>query len=893
MTATHPAPGAPSSAGTDTDPDLGLDPQEARVRFEAIGPNELPRSRRERWFARLARHLVEPMALLLLAAAALSAFALDDQIGAVAIAAIVALNAAIAFVQEGTASRALDALRRLEVPTARALRGGAVRLLPAREIVPGDVVLLAAGDRVPADLRLIAADSTEIDESVLTGESLPAPKRAGGIVDREVPIPERDGMAFAGTHVTRGAARGVVAATGPATELGAIAADLRERRLPTPLQRELGGLTARLGAISIAVAAGVFALIVLRVGMSPGSLQSSFLAAVALAVAAVPEGLASVTTVALALGVRRMSAKGTIIRRLPAVETLGAATVLAIDKTGTLTENRMRLEAVALIAEPALPPAALPEPARRRVLEAAALCNDAEIDPPSGDPIDLALLEVLEPGAAAALRAASPRRAALPFDSARRRMTTLHDSPRGMLLLVKGAPEAILPRAREALRPDGTAVPLDERSRSELLSLAARMASEGSRVIALARRDLTAAPPDLAGAERDLTLIALAALRDPIRPEAAPSVERVRGAGIRLLMVTGDHPGTAAAVARRVGLLGEGERVITGEELRRSGIPEDPLAATVYARVDPDQKLALVKALRARKHVVAMTGDGVNDAPALRLADIGVAMGRSGSDVAREAADMVVTDDNLATIVAAVREGRGIYDNLRKVVDYLVAGNLSEILVVVASLVLFPDLGVPLLPIQLLWINLLTDGLPAIALGTDRVHPGLMDHPPRSAGERILGGRRIAVLLARGTVIATAAMGSLAIARFVWAEPWEHARTVMFAVLVAAHLFYAFAARIPGRFSAASALPGGPLALAVLAGVALQILVIQWPAARTIFGTAPLSPREWVLVGAAGLLPAALIAAAAVVHPSFSSSPLPGTKFASSRMPSGSSNSTE
>jgi calcium-translocating P-type ATPase len=860
-------------------PAEGLRPADAAELLGRYGPNELPTPRRDPWVRRLARQLMEPMALLLLAAAAVSALALGERVDGAAIVAIVVLNAAIGLVEEGRAARALDALRRMETPTATVLRDGTARRVPAREVVPGDVVLLAAGDRVPADLRLVEAAGLEVDESLLTGESLPVPKRpvlpvtvghpaGSGVADDPA---GSDGMALTGTLVTRGTARGLVTATGVATRLGRIAASLHQRAPVTPLQRELARLTGRLGLIAVVIAAAVFALMLARTGLAGTGLERSFLAAVALAVAAVPEGLATVVAVALALGVRRMASEGAIVRRLPAVETLGSTTVIATDKTGTLTRNRMRVELVAFPGDGPVAPAELTGAARRRVAEVAIGCNDATLDPPAGDPVDLALLEAFEePGAAA-----PQRLAVVPFDAERRRMTTLHRTPEGVALLVKGAPETVLERCATAIGPDGRARALDADRRAELLARAGELGGGGMRLLALARRTLPSRPPvprDLERFEEELALVAMVGLGDPVRAEAAPAVAEARRAGIQVVMVTGDHPGTASAIAAEVGLTHDpgqdgARRVLTGRELRQAGFPPDPATTAVYARVDPEQKLALVEALRASGHVVAVTGDGVNDAPALRRADIGVAMGRGGSDVAREAADMVITDDNLATIVTAVREGRGIYDSIRKVVDYLVAGNLSEIMVVVASLLAFPALGIPLLPLQLLWINLLTDGLPAIALGVDPVDPALMARRPRSPGSRLLSARRLRILAGRAVLIAAAAVGAAAITRYLVGAPWEQARTVMFSVLVGAHLLYAFVARRPDPVAAPTA---GPtpwhrpainrwLIAAVGAGMALQAVLLLWPPGRVVFDTVRLDPRAWSLAGLLAVAPAALM----------------------------------
>jgi len=836
-----------------TDPERGLEPDEARARLARSGPNELSPPRNTPLGIRLIRQVAEPMALLLIIAAAVAGFGLRERLDAGAILAIVVLNAIIGMVEEGKAARALESLRAMETPTAKLIRGGAILVPDSRDVVPGDLLLLSAGDRVPADVRLVSASSLEVDESLLTGESLPVQKHPDRLALPDAGLGDRPCVAHSGTHVVRGAGSAIAYATGPDTEIGGIAAQLARREPPTPLQRELRALTTRLGAIAAAIAALVFGLTLLHMGITPQSIERSFLAAVALAVAAVPEGLATVVTVALALGVRRMAGRGAIVRRLPAVETLGSTTVILTDKTGTLTANSLDLATVAFVGAGPVAPADLAPDLMDQVEEVAILCNDATLEPPSGDPVDLALLEVSGPSRVAALREGSPRLAAVPFDSERRRMTTLHRGTDGNIVLVKGAPEIVLERCRDAIRNDGDRAELDGATRDGLAALAEHLGLRGMRMLALARGDVGNEPLD--AAEHDLTLIAMVGLSDPIRPEAQGAVAEAAAAGVRLIMVTGDHPGTATAIADEVGLAGS--QVRTGADLHRDGLPTDPLDVRVYARVEPDQKLSLVETLQERGHVVAVTGDGVNDAPALRRADIGVAMGRTGSDVAREAADMVVTDDNLATIVAAVREGRGIYDNIRKVVDYLVAGNLSEISVVVASLLLFPALGVPLLPLQLLWINLLTDGLPAIALGVDPADPAVMGRPPRRRDDRLLHARRIALLSSRGALIASSCVASLAIARFAWDEPWSHARSIMFTVLVTAHLLYAFAVR--GDRSPRGLLQNGWLLVAVGVGLALQALIVVLPAARPLFRTASLTLREVALVAVLGIAPVAMM----------------------------------
>jgi Ca2+-transporting ATPase len=496
--------------------------------------------------------------------------------------------------------------------------------------------------------------------------------------------------------------------------------------------------------------------------------------------------------------------------------------------------------------------------------------------------MEVPLLEAAGADEVARLRAARPRLAALPFDAERRRMAVLHDGVAGPELFVKGAPEAVIPLCATAMTADETVRSLDPTEAEHLLAAAGTAALEGVRVLAVARRTFGPATqvPALEVAERDLTFEALVGLRDPIRPEARAAVDEAGGAGIRILMATGDHPGTASAVAREVGLCAPDCRPVTGGELRLRGVPEDPLATAVYARVEPEQKLDLVEALQRRSLVVAMTGDGVNDAPALHTADIGVALGARGSDVAREAADMVITDDNLATIVVAVREGRGIYDNIRKVIDYLIAGNLSEISVVVAALLLFPGLGVPLLPVQLLWVNLLTDGLPAIALGLDRAHPTLMADPPRRREAQLLGPRRVGLLAARGAAIAAACIAALAL-DLGWGQPVEHARTVLFTTLVTAHMAYAFVARrrptrVKGREPGIGGWFGTPLLVAAVGGgLALQWVIVTWSVAHGVFGTVALDARDWILIVAAAL--AGVAGTVAVPRPPTPLSPEPAT----------------
>ncbi|MGZ4240286.1 MAG: cation-translocating P-type ATPase [Actinomycetota bacterium] len=809
----------------------GLSSAEAAARLERFGPNEVPPQPPEPLARRILRQFREPMALLLMATAAIEAFVLRKGVEASAIAAIVLANAVIAFVQEGKAARALEALKELESPAARILRDGSVSQIASREIVPGDVVLLAAGDRVPADVRLDDAHNVEIDESLITGESLAVSKKNGDI-------------ALGSTLLTRGSAIATVTATGRSSRFGSIALSLTEPEQPTPVQIELRTLTSRLGVIAVAIAVAVFLMTLVRAAAaSGGRLENAFLAAVALAIAAVPEGLPSVVTVTLALGVHRMAQSGAIIRRLPAVETLGSATVLLSDKTGTLTENRMRVSAVVFEGEQPEEPRGLDPQRFDRFAEIAVTCNEATLEPPSGDPMELALLQAVGAATVHRIRGEAPRLAAVPFESERRRMTTLHRTEGGLLLAVKGAPEALLPRCGS----------LDDGARARLIAVADSLAATGARVLAFGRRTFVDRPRDLASADDALEFVCLVALRDPLKAEAAQAVADTRAAGVRLVMVTGDHASTAAAIAQAAGLTESADDVVHGADLREAGIPEDPAARAIYARVQPEDKLALVHALRAAGEIVAVTGDGVNDAPALRQADIGVAMG-AGSDVAREAADMVITDNNLSTIVAAISQGRAIYDNIRKVVDYLVAGNLSEILVVIGTLLFFPGLGVPLTPLQLLWLNLLTDGLPAATMAVDPPSEPLMRMGPRRRGQALLDARAIRRLGVRAVLIASSALGSFVFARFALHQPLLHARTTMFSTLMIAHLLYAFVARRPRDGSAVHTINWWLFA-AVASGIVLQVLAVRTPAVRPWTGMFSLTSAEWAVVGVAGLLP--------------------------------------
>jgi P-type Ca2+ transporter type 2C len=711
----HTESAAAALAALDATP-AGLSSAQARQRLARHGPNALPEGGRRSPLRMLVDQFADFMILVLIAAAVVSGI-VGEPTDTFAIIVIVLLNAVIGFVQEWRAERAMAALRLMAAPTARVRRNGAVATLAAEELVPGDIVLLEAGNVVPADLRVIEAAQLRCAEAALTGESQPVDKRTEALPDARLPLGDRSSMAWKGTLVAHGRGVGLVVATGLATELGRIARLLEgAQEVKTPLQKRLARFGARLAWAVLGVCAIVFMAGLVR-GEPPALM---FLTAVSLAVAAIPEALPAVVAISLALGAAKMVKRNALIRRQAAVETLGSITFICTDKTGTLTLNRMRAEVLWTGAGDDHRQEPWPS-----LLRALALVNDAAADAQGqlvGDPTEVALLEAASQHGADVpeLRRRLLRHAEFPFDSDRKRMATLHALDGGWLACVKGAPEAILARCPWRLTAQGP-IPLDA---AEALAQAERLAAQGLRVLALAERRLDRPVSGIDEAENELTFLGLVGLMDPPRAEAAAAVAECLAAGIQPVMITGDHPATARAIAQRLGILGQAGRVITGVELGAlsdAELVEHVREIRVYARVDPQQKIRIVRALQAAGEFAAMTGDGVNDAPALKAADIGVAMGKGGTDVAREAAHMVLLDDNFATIVHAVREGRRIFDNIRKFIKYTMTSNSGEIWVI--FLAPFLGLPIPLLPIHILWINLVTDGLP-------------VDEPPAAAPAR-------------------------------------------------------------------------------------------------------------------------------------------------------------
>ncbi|MEU9048193.1 MULTISPECIES: cation-transporting P-type ATPase [unclassified Kitasatospora] len=805
------------------------------------GPNEVGAPPSPPLWSRVAAQLRDPLILVLLVAVVLTV-ATGDHPDAIVIGLVIVVNTAVGVTQEIRAANAVSALSALSAPAARVLRDGEEREVAATAVVPGDVLLLAEGDIVPADAELVEASALLVDESMLTGESVPVEKDLTGAV----------GLS-AGTTVLRGRAVANVTATGADSALGRIATSLHPRPQPTPLQRRLAGLGRVLALVTVGLCLVVFAL-----GLVRGqALEAMAVTAISLAVAAVPESLPAVVTLALALGARRMALRHAVVRRLPAVETLGSVTVLATDKTGTLTEGRMVVERLwapgwqATITGSGYQPvgevrvegaAALPE--ARALLRVAALCNDATLRPPEaddgqwtvlGDPTEAALL-VAAAKAGCDLEGLAedyPRVDELPFDSIRKRMTTVHRTPSGQReICLKGAPEAVLDPAVLDADPDE----LDQAREA-----AARLAADGYRVLAVASGLRQAGDGRV---ESELHLLGLAALSDPPKAAAATTIAACRRAGITPVLITGDHPATARAVADRIGLLEDGEatRVVTGRELAAGAVP-DLSRARVFARTDPQQKLDLVEAWRAGGAVTAMTGDGVNDGPALQRADIGVAMGRRGTEVARQAADLVLADDELATVVAAVEEGRRVYDNIRRFLVYALSGGAAEILVMLLGP--FMGLAVPLRAGQILWINLLTHGLTGVAVGAEPVSGLAMRRPPRPPDEHVLGAGVWQRVLLLGAVVTLVALGA-----GLWAERAGHAwQSVLFLALLAAQLGVVLGLR-ERLFTRANPF----LPLAVLASAGLGVLALYVPFLRDVLETEPLSWADGGVVTAAALV---------------------------------------
>jgi Ca2+-transporting ATPase len=914
----EPAEAVVSALGSDAA--HGLTRAEAQQRLEQYGPNLLRSAPETPWWRRLLEQFENVLVIILLVAIAISVveWLLQDPresalpYEAIVIAVIVVLNALLGFFQEARAERSVRALMALAAPESTVIRDGERQRVPAREIVPGDIVLVEVGDKIPADARIVEAANLHTDEAPLTGESMPVaknPRPLGG----DIGLGDRVNMLFAGTVATYGRGRAVVVATGMQTEVGKIAGLIEAaEKAPTPLQQELDRTGKRLTVIMLGICAVVFAAGLFSAkAFTLNVVLTMFLFAVALAVAAIPEALPAIVTIGLSLGVRRMAAAHAIVRKLPAIETLGAATVICSDKTGTLTRNEMTVRAIycsgsvievsgsGYVLEGEFTCEGKPLPADQCVrtsleqtLTAAALVNDATLTNSDGrwsvqgDPTEGALVVAARKfGITEQSLVDYGRIAEIPFTSERKRHTTVHADPEksgDLRIMVKGAPEVLLPRCRHVIE-QGRPVPLSERGRADIANRNDALASQALRVLAIATRTLPAATlgvhmrrtrsdfevPD--SVEEDLVLLGLVGMNDPPRAEVKDAVAIARQAHIRTVMITGDHPATAAAIARELNILEPGLRVVTGTELRAmddaklDAIVED---ARVFARVDPEHKLRIVQSLQRQGHIAAMTGDGINDAPALKTANVGIAMGITGTDVSKEAADIVLTDDNYASIVKAIEEGRGVYENIQKYLLYLLSTNSGELMTMFAGVMfatwlglISADLGLflPLLAAQLLWINLVTDGPPALALGVDPKDHDIMRRAPRRHGAGILLNEdwvrlaAVGLLMMAGTVLVLDAYypGGMFTLFATGTGPnaydEAHARTMAFTTLMMYQLFDVYNCRSRRRSAFVGFFDNPWLLVAIAIALCTHILLVYVPVLQTAFHTVPLSGVDWAI----------------------------------------------
>ena len=921
--AAHALPADAVVAKLNSDAVRGLTSAEAKQRLEQYGPNQLKSAPETPWWKRLLEQFENFLVIILLFAIVISVieWLLQDPresalpYEAIVITAIVVLNALLGYFQEARAERSVRALMALAAPESTVIRGGERQRVAAHEIVPGDIVLIEAGDKIPADGRIIEDANLHTDEAPLTGESLPVSKSPKP-VDAAASLGDRVNMIYSATVATYGRGRAIIVATGMDTEVGRIAGMLEAaEKEPTPLQQELDRTGKRLTVVMLGICAVVFAAGLFSAkALTLNVVLSLFLFAVALAVAAIPEALPAIVTVGLSLGVRRMAAANAIVRKLPAIETLGAATVICSDKTGTLTRNEMTVRSIAIgsalidvggsgyIPEGEFSQDGKPlaqgsrvREALTRMLRAAALVNDADLTNSEGrwkvqgDPTEGALIVAARKfGVNDEALAKLPRIAEIPFTSERKRHTTLHSDPSNpdeLIAFTKGAPEILLARCRYVADDDGKPVPLTDASRAEWIRRNEALASQALRTLAIASRTVSAASlgidpgnasdielPD--SIEDDLVLLGIAGMIDPPREEVKGAVAVARRAHIRTVMITGDHPATAGAIARELLIMEPGARLVTGTELRDMTDPDlDAIVeqVRVFARVDPDHKLRIVESLQRNGHIVAMTGDGINDAPALKTANIGVAMGITGTDVSKEAADMVLTDDNFASIVKAIEEGRGVYDNIQKYLIYLLSTNAGELMTMFAGVMLAGWLGLvsvdiglflPLLAAQLLWINLITDGPPALALGVDPKDPDVMSRLPRPRGSGVLLKEDwvrlafVGVLMMVGTIFVLDAYypGGLVTLFATGTAPNAHdealARTMAFTTLMMYQLFDVYNCRSRRRSAFIGFFDNKWLLVAIAFSLGTHFLVIYVPALQTAFHTVPLSFRDWMVATA-------------------------------------------
>ncbi|NLJ41055.1 MAG: calcium-translocating P-type ATPase, SERCA-type [Clostridiales bacterium] len=847
--------------------EAGLDDAEARQRLARYGPNQLEGKGRKSIWLMLIGQFKDFMVIILIIAAGVSGF-LGEVTDAIIILVIVLLNASFGVIQENKAEESLAALKRMSAPHTKIKRNGKPEIIESIELVPGDIVLLEAGDFVPADIRLLETANLKVEEAALTGESLPVEKNTVSLKDKDIPIGDRTNMAYSGSIVTYGRGTGVVTETGMSTQMGRIAGMIQsEESRKTPLQERLEALGKILGIAALGICGIIFFMGVLY----GRDIFDMFLIAVSLAVAVIPEGLPAIVTIVLAIGVRRMARQNAIIRKLPAVETLGSATVICSDKTGTLTQNRMTVKELYYnhISQDALDRDVNEDQHLKLLIQAGVLCNDSQIridgENPVviGDPTETALVDLgLNLGLDKRFLDKKLERVyELPFDSQRKMMLTVHRGDKGFRVLVKGGTDEVLKKCHK-ISIDGTAENLTEEQVSKIQEANSTMASKALRVLAMAYKDIKELPKEgeTGELEEELIFIGLMGMMDPPREEAKGAVELCKQAGIKPVMITGDHKITAMAIAEELGILGEGDGALTGVELETmtdEDFKERVKDISVYARVAPEHKVRIIKAWQEWDHIVAMTGDGVNDAPALKRADIGAAMGIVGTDVAKEAADMVLTDDNFSTVVSAVREGRIIFSNILKSIQFLLSCNMGEIFLLFIAIAF--NWAAPLLPIHILWLNLVTDSLPALALGVDPAQKDIMNKKPRDPHRGIFDKAIIVRIVYQGALIGLAALIAFVVGQ---KTDTGTGRTMAFGVLTLCQLFHS----LNVRSNTESIFKMGlftniRLLYAIALSLLMQLSVMIIPTLSQIFKTVTLDGRQWILVVILSLVPLIIVEA--------------------------------
>jgi len=868
-----------------SDVKVGLTEFNASTRLEKYGENKLPDKAKKSMLSKIWEQVSDFLIIVLLIAAVVSGI-VGEWVDAGVILAIVVLNAALGIIQEGKAEKALESLQKMAAPNARVLRDGRVQMVPTAKLVPGDIVVLEAGDIVAADMRLIESANLKIDEASLTGESVPAEKDANEAIDGDVGIGDRTNMVHMGCTVSYGRGTGCVVETGLNTEIGKIAGKLSDiEEESTPLQQNLAKMGKLLGLICLGVCALVFVLGLIREGVEGGNIMNMFMISVSLAVAAIPEGLPAVVTIVLAMGMKRMVSRNAIVKRLLAVETLGSVSVICSDKTGTLTQNEMTVQLVwtgghaykvsgtgyAPDGEYTDVQGNAIDVSKNRslamMLTGGALCNDATVSANSnggwsitGDPTEAALVTAASKAglSKADLNDIFPRFTEIPFDSDRKMMTTFHKGRKHPISYTKGAPDIVLSRCKY-IDIDGQVRPMTDDMRAKVTALNSQMAKQALRVLAVAYREYTTPPTDSSSEtiENNMILLGLVGMIDPARPEAADAIKVCRSAGIRPVMITGDYKDTAVAIAQDLDLMREDDGVMTGAEVTAMSdedLREAVKTTAVYARVSPDDKVRIVTALRDNGEIAAMTGDGVNDAMALKRADIGVSMGITGTDVAKNTADMVLTDDNFASIVSAVEEGRTIYANIRKFVNFLLSCNIGEILIVFCA-ILF-GLPMPLTAIQLLWLNLVTDSFPALALGSERGERDVMKHKPRGKDDQIIDKRMMINIGVQSVVLAATVLGGYIFARHTGSkrgytadEITVYSQTIAFTLLICCELLRSFACRSERTpLIKLGIATNKNLIYSVLGAFALLLCSLYIPFLRPLFKTVALGLGDWLIV---------------------------------------------